>query len=285
MRGGPSRPIAAVTNPTDRAHLDRLHAIAEEGGRIALKYFRPGLSTRADVEWKGDGSPVTAADLEVDRFLARELPDLWPDAGWLSEESVDDPARLAARRVIIVDPIDGTRGFARGEADWAVSIALVEAGRPICGIVHAPALAQTYVAAAGAGARLNGQPLRLGDAGRELRPDMRISCPGGLAKALQRAGLTFDFQPKIPSLALRVVNVAAGVYDAGLAGGDSHDWDIAAADLILEEAGGLLADIQGAPIAYNRADPRHGVLTATARTLNPAFRAALDRTTYGRGQG
>lgn len=265
-----------------RAQLDRLLAIAEEGGRIALGFFRPGLSTRAGVEWKDDGSPVTEADLQVDRFLARELADLWPDAAWLSEESVDDSARLAAQRVVIVDPIDGTRGFARGEPHWAVSIALVEAGRPICGIVHAPALAETYVAVAGQGATLNDRPLKLDNQPRDLRTDLRVSCPGVLVKALQRAGLSFDFQPKIPSLALRVAKVASGVYDAGLTTSDSHDWDIAAADLILAEAGGFLAGLDGAPIAYNRQDPRHGVLAATARTLHPAFRDALDKTSFGR---
>lgn len=278
MRGAPLAPQPPLIDSSDlSAQLDRLLAIAEEGGRIALGYFRPGLSTRAGVEWKGDGSPVTEADLKVDSFLARELSALWPDAAWLSEESADDPARLAAPRVIIVDPIDGTRGFARGEANWAVSIALVQAGRPICAIVHAPALTETYVATAGGGARLNGRPLKLDNQFRDLRTDLRVSCPGTLVKALQRAGMSFDFQPKIPSLALRVAKVASGVYDAGLTTSDSHDWDIAAADLILEEAGGFLSGLDGAPIAYNREDPRHGVLAATARALGPAFRDALGK--------
>lgn len=270
-----------ILPPNDAETLARLVAIAEEGGRIALGFFRPGLQTRAGIEWKGDGSPVTEADFAVNAFLERELRVLWPGAAWLSEESVDDERRLAASHVIIVDPIDGTRGFARGDPFWAIAIALVEAGRPIAAIVHAPALEETYTAVKGLGATLNGRRLQL-QPEVDLRDDMRVSCPGVLVKALQVAGLTFAFQPKIASLALRVVKVASGVYDAGLTTSDSHDWDIAASDLVLEEAGGLLAGLDGSPVSYNRANPSHGVLTATVRPLQPSFRKAVGMTPFGR---
>ena len=267
--------------PNDAATLARLGAIAEEGGRIALGYFRAGQQTRAGIEWKGDGSPVTEADFAVNVFLEHELKQLWPDAAWLSEESVDDDRRLGASHVIIVDPIDGTRGFARGDPHWAIAIALVREGRPISAIVHAPALKETYTAIAGQGATLNGTPLRLVQE-TALRDDMRVSCPGVLVKALTAAGVTFAFQPKIASLALRVAKVASAVYDAGITTSDSHDWDIAASDLILAEAGGLLAGLDGTEVSYNQPNPSHGVLTATARPLQPAFRKAVGMTPYGR---
>lgn len=264
-----------------RATREELRAIAERAGEIALGFFEPGGQTSAGVDWKGDGSPVTEADLAVNAFLEGALRDLWPGAAWLSEESVDDARRLAASHVVIVDPIDGTRGFARGDRHWAVAIALVHEGRPVSSIVHAPALGETYTALAGEGAALNGAPIRVHEEAA-LRDSMHITCPKGLAEALTAAGIALDFRPKIASLALRIAKVASGVYDAGFATSNSHDWDLAAADLVLEEAGGLLADLEGRPLRYNKVDPSHGVLTATPRRLQPSFRAALDRTTYGR---
>jgi myo-inositol-1(or 4)-monophosphatase len=262
--------------PNDLATLPRLQAIAVEAGEIGLSYFRAGDQTEAKVTWKGDGSPVTEADFAVNAFLETQLRALWPDAAWLSEESADDPTRLGAERVIIVDPIDGTRGFARGDRNWCIAVALVEHGRPSLGIVHAPAIAETYTACLGHGALLNGTALNLSDE-TALRPGMRVSAPQSLAETMRKAGVDLDFRPKIASLALRITNVAVGRYDCCYATKDSNDWDLAAADLILQEAGGLLAGIDGAALLYNRADTRHGVLTATARRLQPAFLAAIDR--------
>ena len=270
--------------------LARLVGLATEAGDIALGYFEPGGKTRAGVEWKGDGSPVTEADYAVNRFLEPRLRGLWPEAAWLSEESVDDESRLAAESVIIVDPIDGTRGFSRGDRHWCVAIAHVTRGRPTMAVVHAPALEETYSAIAGGGAFLNGRPLHVPDRDEPGRGSageaapvrrMQITCPEGLSKALRAVGIHYDFQPKIASLALRVAMVASGVYDAGFTTRNSHDWDLAAADLVLQEAGGLLADLDGAPLIYNKRDPSHGALTATPLCLRSRFREVLALTPYG----
>ena len=260
--------------------MPRLVTFAAEAGAIALGFFEPGGKTRAGVEWKGDGSPVTEADYAVNAFLEPRLKALWPGAAWLSEESTDDEARLGAERVIIVDPIDGTRGFSRGDRHWCVSIALVEHGRPIVAVLEAPALGETYTATDGGGAFLNGRPLHVPDKDAPAR-DMQITCPDNLSKAMRAAGIEYDFKPKIASLALRVAMVASGVYDAGFTTRDSHDWDLAAADLVLQEAGGLLADLDGAPLIYNKREPSHGALTATPRRLQPRYREALARTKFG----
>ena len=254
-----------------------------EAGAIALDYFRPGATTRAGIEWKGDGSPVTEADYAVNQFLEPRLKALWPGAAWLSEESIDDTARLEAERVIIVDPIDGTRGFSRGDRHWCIAVALVTRGRPTMAVVHAPALGETYTAARGEGARLNGRALRVADGLDETTPAraMQITCPDNLGKAMRAAGLAYDFKPKIASLALRVAMVASGVYDAGFTTRNSNDWDLAAADLVLQEAGGLLADLDGRPLIYNKRQPCHGALTATPRGLQPRFREDLARTPFG----
>ena len=166
-----------------------------------------------------------------------------------------------------------------------MAIAHVTHGRPTMAVVHAPALKETYTAIAGGGAFLNGRPLhvpgdRASDDDAPARA-MQITCPDGLSKAMRAVGIEYDFKPKIASLALRVAMVASGVYDAGFTTRDSHDWDLAAADLVLQEAGGLLADLEGAPLIYNKREPSHGALTATPRRLQSRFREALARTSYG----
>ena len=260
----------------DPGQQDRFLAIVQDAGVIAMRYFKPGDQTGAKVTWKGDGSPVTEADYAVNAYLETNLRALWPEAAWLSEESADDPARLQARQVIIVDPIDGTRGFARGDRNWCVSVALVEAGRPVRAVVHAPANSETFTADAGRGAWLNGVPLAIAPCD-ELRPNLRVSAPAHVAQEIRDAGVALDFRPKIPSLALRITAVASGVYDCCLATRNSNDWDLAAADLVLQEAGGLLAGADGRSLIYNRAETCHGILTATARALQPKFLEAVQR--------
>jgi myo-inositol-1(or 4)-monophosphatase len=260
----------------DLETAERLAACVREAGAIAMRYFKPGDQTEAAVNWKGDGSPVTEADYAVNVFLERNLRALWPAAAWLSEESVDDASRLGAERVIIVDPIDGTRGFARGDRHWCIAAALVENGRPIIAIVHAPASGETYTACEGHGALLNGEPLKLA-APQALWPDMKVSSTASMAQALRTAGVSLEYLPKISSLALRIANVAAGTYDCCLTAKYANDWDLAAADLILAEAGGLLAGYDGNMLVYNRADTRHGALTATPASLQRTLVDAIAR--------
>ncbi len=248
-------------------------------GQLALAYYRPGAATTAAVSHKAGGSPVTEADHIVDCYLAEHLKPLVPDAGWLSEESDDSPARLSRERVLIVDPIDGTRGFMRGQDGWAIAVALVVNGRPLLGIVHAPALGETYVAVKGAGATLNGKPTKVSKLAA-IRAGARIAAPKFLAERLYQAGFNFDLQPRIPSLALRIANVASGALDVGFASENARDWDIAAADLILREAGGILATLDGSEILYNRRDTYHGPLTAAPEQIHAEVNAAARLANY-----
>ena len=259
------------------SHRDGLVAsfveAARGAGTLALAYFRPGAATSAGISQKIGGSPVTEADYLVDRFLRQRLETLVPEAGWLSEETADTSARLSKDIVLVVDPIDGTRGFMRGHAAWAIAIALVEQGRPLIGVVHAPALGETYVAVRGAGARLNDAAIEVSKLAA-LGAGARVAAPAFLAERLRDAGLQFALQPKFPSLALRFANVASGALDAGFASENAHDWDIAAADLILHEAGGRLASLDGRAIIYNRGDTRHGLLTAAPAQIHAEVNAA-----------
>lgn len=249
---------------------------ARGAGELALTYFRPGEATNAGISHKMGGSPVTQADYLVDQYLKQHLGALLPEAGWLSEETEDSSARLSKDLVFIVDPIDGTRGFMTGHRSWAVAVALVELGRPLVGILHAPALGETYVAIKGEGARLNDREIAVSKLDA-IGVGARVAAPVFLAERLHRAGLQFDLQPKIPSLAMRIANVASGALDAGFASENSHDWDIAAADLILHEAGGRLASLDGCAIVYNRRDTRHGLLTAAPAQVHAEVNAAARR--------
>ena len=264
-------------NRDARAARDLLAAAAREAGEVARVWFRPGAKTSAAVESKPGGSPVTEADLAADAFLKRRLGEAFPEAGWLSEETADDALRLDRRALIVVDPIDGTRAFVAGDPRWTVSVALVVDGRPIAGVVHAPALGETYAAARGGGATLNGAPLSVSAAGDGGA--FRVAGPKPLLNAIgARIGATLEIVPFVPSLAYRMCLAASRSLDFAAAGPDSHDWDIAAADLVLEEAGGRLVEAAGERMRYNQALIRRGALLGTpdalAARLLDAFRAA-----------
>jgi myo-inositol-1(or 4)-monophosphatase len=259
------------------AARDLLAAAAREAGDVALAWFRPGGTTTAAVQSKAGGSPVTEADFAADAFLKRRLGEAFPEAGWLSEETADSEARLDRRALIIVDPIDGTRAFVDGDPRWTVAVALIVDGRPLAGVVHAPALDETYAAARGAGARVNGAPLAF--AARGEAREYQVAGPKPILKAMgDRLGATLDIRPFVPSLAYRMCMAARGDLDFAVAGSNSCDWDIAAADLIIEEAGGRLMEAAGERLQYNRARIRRGALLGASARLAPrlleAFRAA-----------
>jgi myo-inositol-1(or 4)-monophosphatase len=254
--------------------LELLRSAAVTAGIIAAGYFRRDVKT-----WtKEFGSPVTEADILVDKFLHNSLLAARPDYGWLSEESIDNRERLECRRVFIVDPIDGTRGFIRGEDSWTVSLAVAEDGVPVAGVVYAPVRDEMYDASIGGGARLNGAPLT-----RRCVPGQGpvIPAPGAVHQELQAAGLDYVRGPALPSLAYRLVQVATGKLDAAVARRGSQDWDIAGAAIILAEAGIELEDVcVGRPV-FNRSEVRHGALAALSdNSLKALVHGALLRV-YG----
>jgi myo-inositol-1(or 4)-monophosphatase len=263
------------------AARDFLIEAARDAGRLALGYFRLGQQTTARISYKAGGSPVSEADLAVDALLRRRLGDALPDAGWLSEETEDDPSRLQHARLLIVDPIDGTRAFIAGDPRWTVSLALVAEGRPVAGVIFAPALEETYAASVGHGATLNGAPIAVTT--RSELDGAKIGGPRVMVEDLQKATqLSLALEPKIPSLAYRIARVAAGALDLAIASENSHDWDIAAADLILAEAGGALVEGTGQSLIYNREETRHPVLLAASRRLIQPFVAAMGLAKDGR---
>lgn len=242
-----------------------LNAAVREAGVLALSMFGTSVKT-----WtKGHGSPVTAADIAVNDLLRERLAPAAPGIAWLSEESADEETRRTARRVWIVDPIDGTRAFIAGRTDWAVSAALVEDGRPVAGALFAPAEPAFYAAVAGKGATLDGTPIAATDAAQ--REGVRIAGPKSYLERLSALGLPFEPVPRIHSIALRFARIARGTLDVAFSGGSSHDWDLAAADLLVHEAGGALTTLTGQRLLYNRAELTHGPLIAAGCARHGSF--------------
>jgi myo-inositol-1(or 4)-monophosphatase len=230
-----------------------------DAGRLALSMFRTELKN-----WtKGVSSPVSEADIAVNDLLEKALRSATPDYGWLSEESADDQLRLARRLVWIVDPIDGTRSYLAGRQDWCVSVALVEDASPLLAAVFAPATDEFFFAVRGQGAMRNGAAVSA-TSGTAL-DFSRVAGPKPLVERLSRTPGDVTLHPRIGSLALRLCRVAEGRLDAAFAGGQSRDWDLAAANLIVQEANGNMTALSGETILYNRPEVTHGVLVAAGR--------------------
>jgi myo-inositol-1(or 4)-monophosphatase len=230
-----------------------------EAGALALSLFRTELKN-----WtKGASSPVSEADIAVNDLIQQQLRSARPDYGWLSEESTDDETRLGKKLVWIVDPIDGTRGYLAGREDWCVSVALVENAAPLLAAVFVPASDEFFFAARGQGAARNGVPVSASP-GAAL-DFSRIAGPKPLVERLNRSSGELTLYPRIGSLALRLCRVAEGTLDAAFAGGQSRDWDLAAADLIVQEANGNMTALSGDSILYNLREVTHGVLVAAGR--------------------
>ncbi|MGE3149913.1 MAG: 3'(2'),5'-bisphosphate nucleotidase CysQ [Pseudorhodoplanes sp.] len=237
-----------------QARAEELSAILRDAGQLALGRFRGTVKS-----WTKDhSSPVSEVDIAVNEFLHAHLDR--SDTGWLSEESQDDPVRLKQSRVWVVDPIDGTRGYLAGLPDWSVSVALVEAGRPVLAGLYAPVADQMYIARRGGGATVNGLPIRVQDG--DTLAGARIAGPRDYVDRVSRTANGIVTMPKVHSLALRLARVAHGQLEAAFASTQARDWDLAAADLLVHEAGGLLTTVAGENLRYNQPVPVHGALVA-----------------------
>lgn len=260
----------ANTHADFAGDLALIRDAAREAGEIAMRFFKQS----PEVWWKEGQSPVSEADFAVDKFLREHLLQARPDYGWLSEETTDDLERMSSTRTFVVDPIDGTRAFIEGRSTWCVSIGIVEKGRPIAGVLDCPVKNEIFDATAGSGARLNGHTITVAP----TRPEPAVGGPKTMIDALDQADRR-DFRPVtyVPSLAYRIAMVARGEIDATFIKPNSHDWDLAAADLILEEAGGKVVDATGDRLALATANSKHGPLAAGSGPLLHKMTAILPR--------
>ena len=248
----------------------RLEDIVTEAGRIAMAQW-PGAGHALKTWEKTPGNPVCEADLAVDAFLKRELSALLPAAGWLSEETVDHADRLNRDLIWLVDPVDGTRDFIRGRSGWAVSVCLVSAGRPLLGMLSAPARGESWSAVAGQGSWRNGE--RLAASARQDFIGARVP-----TDALPKEDRDLAVVDKPNSIALRAAMVAADEADLLATLRWGYEWDIGAAALIAREAGAAVSDAFGNALAYNKRDPRaFGLLISAPEIHGAAIERLADR--------
>lgn len=240
-------------------------ALMVEASRMAADVGMSHFRQDPEVWYKNEGrSPVSEADIAIDELLKKVLLGARPDYGWLSEEAEDTEHRLACRRVFIVDPIDGTRAYVGGRPDWCVSVGLVVEGKPVAGVLAAPARGEVWQAHAGGGAFLNDVQLTSGEP--EIQDArLRVAVPDVVAKHMRPGAMAgLDKVAGGPSLALRVAAVANGELDGVYVRPQASEWDLAAADVLLAETGHILVDGAGRRMLYNQPDPSRGLLLAAS---------------------
>jgi myo-inositol-1(or 4)-monophosphatase len=261
-----------VSDPAQDLAL--LTEAARAAGLTALQF-----TTGRNRKWEkpDDLGPVTEADLAVNRLLEDKLRSARPDYGWLSEESEDGDARLSQSRVFIIDPIDGTRSFIDGSPAWAHSLAIAEDGEVIAAAVYLPVKGKLYAAAQGRGAHLNDRPLRASPRD-QLHGARLLAAKPNYDSRHWPGGVPDVSRHYRPSLAYRLSLVAEGRYDAMLTLRDSWEWDIAAGDLILREAGAITTDRRGAPLRFNNAHPQVDGVVAAGPDLHGEILSALGYT-------
>lgn len=250
---------SAATVPSHEADLKVLAEAVRAAGEVAMSHY--GGKPK---HWnKPDGSPVSEADLAVDAALSGALRQARPTYGLLSEEHASEPG--AAPRTFVIDPIDGTRAFLGGKHVWSVVAAVIEDGRPVAAAVLEPVAGALYTARQGGGAARNGVPL-----GVTQRADLagaEVAMPGPMFREGGLGALGIMRGAQVPSLALRLVRVAEARLDGVITKAGPHHWDLAAADLIVQEAGGTLTDLAGMVPRYDSSDTSHPPVVAASRSL------------------
>ncbi len=257
---------------TDRGDLELVTAALRQAGDIA----RAGFAGAPQVWEKSKGNPVTETDIAVDRHLAAVLGAARPDYGWLSEETADDPARLARRRLFIVDPIDGTLAFIKRKPEFTICVAVVEDGVPVTSGVYNPMTDEMYTAVRGEGAFLNGTQLSV--TARDSLPGCRMLVARDVIehKAWPEPWPAMEVG-KRASIAYRMVLVASGHYDCMMALSTKQEWDTAAATLVVQEAGGLVTSHAGEDLLYNQSKPSHRSIVCAGPALHKAIMARTDK--------
>jgi myo-inositol-1(or 4)-monophosphatase len=242
-----------------KADAELLFDAVHQAGSLAMTMLRQRVR-----RWsKPDGTPVTEADMKVDALLSGLLRARRPGYGWLSEESQDDQTRTHCENCWIVDPIDGTRAFSLGKTEWCVGAALVQKGRPVVAAIYQPVPELLFTAVLGAGAWLNGKSIRVTD-GASLAGARLIGNRKSLSPLLDD-GIVADMSGELPLL-LRLAQVAAGEAAATISVGPKNDWDLAAGDLLVHEAGGRVTDLDGATYKMNRHQSWQNGMAAAAPT-------------------
>lgn len=240
--------------------LDVLRDVMRKAGAEALRFLAEGFDTIQ----KPDRSPVTSADLAVNQVLQSRLESVFPQDGWLSEESPDGLHRLQKSRIWVVDPIDGTKAFINGEPEFCISVALIEEGRPVVACIFNPSTDELLTASRGGGIRLNNEPVVPPAERRNKQPVLALN------PWERRMGRFTSLEPSphtrpIRSIAWVLALTAIGRIEAVATLEPENEWDVAAGALLVTEAGGVISDGRGQDLAFNRREPRYTGIIAASR--------------------
>jgi myo-inositol-1(or 4)-monophosphatase len=223
-------------------------AAAREAGEILLRHYEGGTET-----WeKSEDNPVTLADLESDRAIAKRLREAFPDDGLLSEETVSEPSRISKPRSWIIDPMDGTKEFTRKIPEFGVSIALTEGGEPVVGVIHNPPAGVTVWASQGGGTWRDGERVSV-SAVRELSEAVVIASRTEISRDqfAPYEGWFRELRP-VGSIAWKLACVASGDGDLNVSVAPKNEWDVCAGDVLVREAGGVYVSFDGSRRIYNQ---------------------------------
>jgi len=233
-----------------RSAFDDLISAVLAAGELALTLYRHGAGDRA--QKKPDRSPVTEADKQVETYLLSFVRARFPGARFFGEEHGGDSARTDALR-FVVDPIDGTRAFMRGLPTWSILVGLELAGEPVAGVAYMPAAGDLFSGVRGEGAYVNGRPVRLSGV---AKLEDALVCHGGLAQftddgreallgTLARASYTQRGLADFANYRALLLGQADAVVDPSV-----QPYDVAAAALLVREAGGRLTSLTGEETIY-----------------------------------
>ena len=256
---------ATLFTPTE---LLQLKNIVQKAGKIGLSYFGKNIKN-----WqKADDTPITEADLAVNDFLETELKSFRPEYGWLSEETTDNEVRLAKQYLWVVDPIDGTKAFINAKPEWVVSVAIVRDSRPILGLIYDPIAEILYFAEQNQGAFSNGVKIEPSQKTNVYNCNI-LAYEFHFERMTKRSDyiwpeMNYDI---VNSMAMRVVLVASGKFDAMVSFTNKGEWDMAAADIIIHEAGGLITDGFGNLLTYNKPIPKLPHMVAAGVKLHKSI--------------
>ncbi len=254
--------------------LARERDVATEAARAAAAIIRRYYKTDLEVEMKGHDDPLTAADRESNVCIHDIVTRAFPDDGWLSEETADSTDRLSRRRVWIVDPLDGTKEFTQHIPEFCVCIALVEHGRPIVAVEINPAADKLYCAVRGQGATVNGAPARVSAQRVVAEAEVLAS------RSEDKRGEWDAFKPRCKvvltgSVAFKLAEMSTGAGDATFTLTPKNEWDICAGSLLVEEAGGRVTGLDGAPLVFNQASPLRPGMVASNGALHDGLLALI----------
>ena len=217
---------------------------------------------------KPDGSIVTQADLDVNDLLVDAIATAYPRDAILSEEGPDDPDRLKNSRCWIVDPIDGTSHFERGDRDWSIMLALAVDGVAVVGAVNRPAMGDLRSGAAGftPTQEVDGQTTKLRPRPLDGSPFRVLHSYSAAAITKAAAGEDATFTVSYHGLMSMVSMLSEGMHAFVAARTSGYEWDLAPHAAILGSVGGIVTDFQGRPHTYNTPDPglRGGIVGAVS---------------------